>query len=113
MWIATTRGFFSAVAKDGPDTIVVRARVRGDLENLLPLLGEATIVDGGGTDYPFRVRISRSTWKQALGVLADEIDYGNFKDAVRRPSGPCAGSGLPPRLGEPSRSAAKHDLNEG
>ena len=82
MWIATTRGFFSAVAKDGPDTIVVRARVRGDLENLLPLLGEATIVDGGGTDYPFRVRVSRSTWKQALGVLADEIDYGNFKDAV-------------------------------
>jgi len=83
MWILTTRGFFSAVAKDGPDTIVVRARARADLENLLPLLGNgATIETGGGTDYAFRVRVSHDTWKGALAELASEIDYGNFKNAV-------------------------------
>jgi hypothetical protein len=83
MWLLTTRGFYSAVAtKDDPDTIVVRARVRADLEALRGLVGDPEILEGVGTDYRYRVRVSRARWEAAVTELAREIDYTNFKNAV-------------------------------
>lgn len=92
MWVITDRGFYSAVQDDDdPDTLVIRARVRTDLVELCKILDAIQeppkIIHGGGTDYPFRVRIPRGSWTFALGQLADGIDYGNFKDSVKARQG--------------------------
>jgi hypothetical protein len=88
MWLLTTRGFYSAVAaRDEPDTMIVRARVRLDLEALSPLVGDAPILEHAGSDYAYRVRVPRDTWSSAVDALTREIDYPNFKDAVRARQG--------------------------
>jgi hypothetical protein len=87
MWLMTPFGFFSIVCK--PDdaeqgTLTIRARVRSDLEALrrdyLPSLG--SIVDGGGTDYQYRARAPREAVAAAVGEVARQIAYGNFKNEV-------------------------------
>lgn len=84
MWLFTTIGFFSVVQKPGDADLTVRARVRADLEALrakhLPAM--TTPVDHGGTDYPWRAKVSHADFAAALGELAGAIDYANFKDAV-------------------------------
>jgi hypothetical protein len=81
MWILTTRGFYSIVERDG--RLCVRARDKGDLirlRELIPALGP--IIEGAGTDYPFRAFISHDAFAASLPLLAAEITYPNFKDAV-------------------------------
>lgn len=93
MWLMTTCGFFSIVEKPGDRAagrLTLRARVRADLERLrdeaLPGLGP--IVEGGGTDYPFRAAAPRGEVAAALANLAMKLDYANFKDAVKTRQGP-------------------------
>ena len=72
--------------------LTVRARAKGDLENLRDLL---TDQDGEvepykerfGTDYPWRIRVERAAWVRVAGELAAEIDYSNFKDTVKARQG--------------------------
>jgi hypothetical protein len=101
MWIFTRYGFFSAVCArrgDGRhgrpvdlDRIMVRARVRQHLEALKErfpsVLGESGIQEFAGTDYAFRLFISKSTWVQVLASLAEKTDYDNFKSEVARHQG--------------------------
>lgn len=101
MWIFTRHGFFSAVcARQGsgkhgqpidPDRIMVRARIRGHLENLknrFPgLLDQCDIQDFAGTDYAFRIFVNKPLWSQMLSALAEETDYDNFKSEVARLQG--------------------------
>lgn len=91
MWIMTTRGFFSAVEKPGDrerGTVTVRARSIEHLENLIELLPEGTrIITNEGGDYPARVRVSTAAWTHCMARLALEIDYPNFKDAVKARQG--------------------------
>lgn len=88
MWIVTTRGFFSVVAhRDEPATVLVRARVRSDLESLGNLLGPLDIRHTPDADYAYRVVMPRERWSHCLAVLAEEIDYPNFKDAVAKRQG--------------------------
>lgn len=83
MWIATNFGFFSVVQKDGDDFLTVRARVRADLVNLrLSCPGLSVIEATPGNDYPFRATVSHYDWSVALGHVAMDIDYSNFKDEV-------------------------------
>jgi hypothetical protein len=90
MWLFTTCGFFSVVAhRDEPDTIVVRARLREDLEALrVHHLPDMEIVEGGGTDYAYRAFVSRDEWEHIAQQLARGIDYPNFKTAVSERRGP-------------------------
>jgi hypothetical protein len=90
MWLATTRGFYSAVAhRDLPGHIMVRARARADLEALRELLQlpdgaeHGAIVETPRADYPVRLVLTDCEWRQALVLLADDVDYPNFKDAVK------------------------------
>jgi hypothetical protein len=86
MWILTTRGFYSIVERDG--RLCVRVRVEGDLarlRELMPALGP--VIKGAGSDYPFRAFISPEAFAAALPLLAAEITYPNFKDAVARAQG--------------------------
>lgn len=89
MWIVTTKGFYSVVCdKKRPDLVVVRTRAREDLVNLKrDHLPEIRIIEGGGTDYPFRSYVNRERWARAAFDLADEIDYFNFKDAIQERQG--------------------------
>jgi hypothetical protein len=83
MWLITTRGFYSAVAKpeDGDEFVTVRARSEHDIRNLADLIDAQPLRDEG-TDYRWRIRCRKSEWARALGVMADEIDYSNFKSQI-------------------------------
>jgi len=58
MWLFTRKGYFSIVRKRGEDLLTVRARDKADLEALRTAYGlEATVIEFGATDYPFRLRL--------------------------------------------------------
>ncbi|MBK8293920.1 MAG: hypothetical protein IPK93_03760 [Solirubrobacterales bacterium] len=89
----TNRGFFSIVDKgDREDCLCIRGRVRGDMDNLLklePLKHYAEAIQESDLgDYRFRVYVSRDDWIMAAALLAEEINYPNFKDEVKRKQGP-------------------------
>lgn len=80
MWIFLKDSFLSIVDKGGDGTtLLVRARKRGDIENVFP---NAKVVEGGGTDYGFRARIHREEVAQAIADSIRSIDYPNFKNTV-------------------------------
>src|SRR3954471_24140384 len=84
MWLLTPRGFLSVVQdRDDPGRLLVRARVGSDLHALKDLIPDIEPVHGQGTDYPWRAWVDRQSWTRAVAALAGEIDYPNFKNAVR------------------------------
>jgi hypothetical protein len=89
MWLVTNFGFFSIVKKKGDDVLTVRARVRSDLEALkekyIPTLDE--ILEGKGTDYKYRAKVSREDMAEAMQKIVKDIDYSNFKDSVAKKQG--------------------------
>lgn len=90
MWIFSPVGYFSAVCdKQDPETVWVRARFRGDLDNLrkqvLPTLGPT--VKTPVRDYLYRAKTTRFEWAEALAALALSMEYTNFKDEVTRVQG--------------------------
>ena len=90
MWILSPVGFFSAVQKPGDTHLTIRVRVKADLDALreryFPELGETQI--GGGTDYPYRATAEKEPFAAALGRIAMDIDYDNFKNEVKKQQGP-------------------------
>jgi hypothetical protein len=92
MWLFTTDGFFSAVEhKDDASVIVVRARVREDLERLiarLPLTSQAyapKIVTLPWADYAHRIALPRHLWAAYVGEAIADLHYTNFKQAALTP----------------------------
>ena len=89
MWLFTTIGFFSVVQKPRQSGLTIRARVAADLDQLreryVPSLS-ATIV-GAGSDYPYRATVRHEEFAQALGQMARDITYANFKSEVARKAG--------------------------
>jgi hypothetical protein len=80
VWVMTTDGFFSAVAhRTRPDDVMIRARVRDDLERAFP---EAEILADEKADYPYRVIVGRGVWGAYLAHAAVTISYDNFKSAI-------------------------------
>jgi hypothetical protein len=87
MWVFSDVGFFSIVRKpedEDEGMVTIRARVRSDLERLkefyLPTLGD--IVEGKGTDYPYRARSTQSDFAEALRQIGQNVGYTNFKNEV-------------------------------
>lgn len=84
MWLFTNIGFFSIVQKPGTEFLTVRARVRHDIDLLrdryLPTLSPTQAK--GGTDYPWRATTSHADFAAAMGKIALDIDYGNFKNEI-------------------------------
>lgn len=88
MWMMTDRGFFSIVDKgDREGYVCIRARVRGDLDRLCelePMKGYVgSIEESDLGDYRCRAYVTREDWIMAAALLAEKIDYPNFKNAVR------------------------------
>jgi len=89
MWLFTNRGFYSVVADSTtPDTLLVRARLRGDLERLGTLLPEKPVVtESRDRDYRWRMKVPFALWPAVMGQLATEITYPNFKNEVKKRQG--------------------------
>ena len=88
MWLVTTRGFYSVVEhRSDPDRLIVRARRREDLDALAELIPGLEIFSDRRADYRWRAIVARSEWVVALALLAGEIDYPNFKNAVAKRQG--------------------------
>jgi hypothetical protein len=110
MWLCTKYGFFS-VKQDKHDRYFIRARVRQDLVNLCEKMQAALVVDPGNpvrvlmtqelpgsvpvdvsaaiqdwptADYRFRLIVSRQALGAIFTLLADSIDYPNFKSEVSK-----------------------------
>ena len=89
MWLFTTFGFYSVVQRPGDSDLTIRARARADLvrlkERYLPKMGK--IRSGEGTDYPYRASTSHEAFAHAAAAIARDIDYSNFKNAVKSKMG--------------------------
>jgi 8-oxo-dGTP pyrophosphatase MutT (NUDIX family) len=89
MWLFTTFGFYSVVQKPGDSDLTIRARARADLarlkERYLPELG--AIRSEEGTDYPYRASVDHEPFARAAAAIARDIDYSNFKNAVKSEMG--------------------------
>ena len=85
MWIFTTDGFYSVV-QDGfckPDEVVVRARIRQDLENILDNFEpEVEIIEIQAADYRYRMIVPKQLWARYLMNSVKKINYSNFKNQL-------------------------------
>lgn len=95
MWIMSVYGFFSIASADKPgtlkgidlDTVMVRARSRGHLENLrtrFDHLAPYKIVEIANRDYGFRMIMPKEDWVKALDEMAREQEWSNFKDECHK-----------------------------
>lgn len=88
MWITTTQGFYSAVEhREDPEKIMVRVRVKADLTALKRQIPDLKPYRVKRSDYPWRAVISRQAWVEAVALLAEDVDYDNFKHAVKARQG--------------------------
>lgn len=84
MWIMHPRGFYSAVQhRDKPDTLLIRARCEADIRGLKDLLPDAEPFPLTNSDYEWRLECSVAEWMTAMARMTTEIDYPNFKNAIR------------------------------
>lgn len=93
MWLFTKTGFVSIVEKAGDheaQTVTVRSRdleslevMREDIYKLYDYeLGEAEITENSGTDYAYRMVITKEELKRYMVAIVDGIDYDNFKSEI-------------------------------
>ena len=88
MWIFTTKGFFSVVEnKDDRAKVVIRSRIKQDIENIVAefeRLGLKTtgVVETLDSDYRYRIFADHKDWNRVMSSLTDQITYTNFKNAV-------------------------------
>jgi hypothetical protein len=81
MWIFLNNSFLSIVQhRDKPDHKMVRARLRGDIDNVFP---DAEVVRTPQADYLYRATIPTSEVSAVLAKQIEEIDYDNFKNSVK------------------------------
>ena len=87
MWLFSETGFVSAVQhRDDPDTFIIRARDRKSLEPLAKF-AKTKIIENTGTDYPFRVFITRKQYAQWVAKQIESLDYTNYKSRMHTSRG--------------------------
>lgn len=93
MWLFTKTGFVSIVEKAGDreaQTVTVRSRdleslevMREDIYKLYEYdLGEADIAKNAGSDYAYRMVITKEELRRYMVAIVDGIDYDNFKSEI-------------------------------
>ena len=84
MWIFTTSGFASVIQDtEDDDTLVVRARVASDLDEIREIIDELSpTICTPSRDYPYRASVRRLAFALGLTRLAMRINYKNFKSAI-------------------------------
>lgn len=80
MWIFLNNAMLSIVQhRDDSGKLMVRARRAGDIERVFP---DAEVTETLRADYRFRAVVDRKVLADKLGLLANGIDYDNFKSSV-------------------------------
>lgn len=80
MWIFTPTAMVSIVAhRTKPGCLLVRARLRGDLERLFP---GCTVQRTPGADYRFRACLPRATVAGVIASAFASMTYDNVKNAI-------------------------------
>jgi hypothetical protein len=80
MWVFLNDSFLSIVQhRDQPQCLMVRARIKGDIERAFPGVTATRTPDA---DYLFRAEMPRSVVSLAMADAVNQIDYGNFKNSV-------------------------------
>ena len=91
MWLVTTRGFYSVVEDttdpEKHDRLLIRARVRADLEALRDLLPGLEILETPDSDYHFRASTTKPVFAGIAFHLVTEINYPNFKNTIAERAG--------------------------
>ncbi len=89
MWLFTRFGFYSVtVSRVDRTKIQIRARSRQDLERLARFAAEKASLQLGEiivtphSDYHYRLICSRPEWTNLAALLAEDIDYSNFKNQI-------------------------------
>jgi hypothetical protein len=101
MWTFTQRGFVSVVAydptkdkksdspfpkiaKQAGTHLLVRARIKADLDQLKRVVPSLVIDTDASADYAYRAVITRGQYKKFICEEVDQIDYdSHFKEAAR------------------------------
>lgn len=72
--------FLSVVKdRDKKNSLLVRARVEGDIERVFP---DAIVKTNSGSDYMYRAYLPKRRVSKAIKKSIENIDYDNFKDSV-------------------------------
>ena len=83
MWILMNDSMLSVVRHNTlPQTLLVRARLAGDIEQVFP---SAQVAENGGSDYRFRAAVPEQEVAEAVRRRVLDIDYPNFKASVPEP----------------------------
>lgn len=88
MWLFSESGFVSIVQdRLHLGQLLVRARVRQDLEHFLVTVQESagvqcTVKETQDADYRYRASVEQSAVAKAVAKMVEDIDYPNFKAAV-------------------------------
>lgn len=87
MWLFTRHGFFSAtMSPTKKGHMQLRARTQQDLRKLIVAfpdqLRQSRIIETPKADYRWRIVMTPSKWVVLAMKLAEDIDYGNFKNAA-------------------------------
>ncbi|CAN5155318.1 hypothetical protein BH24ACT23_BH24ACT23_10200 [soil metagenome] len=88
MWLVSTQGFYSVVRhRRDPDKLIVRSRVREDLEELREQIPALRVFSDDSADYRWRAVVTQAEWVAAVAQLATEIDYDNLQVSCGRAAG--------------------------
>lgn len=80
MWVFLSGSFLSIVAhNDRPSYLMVRARLRGDIERVFP---HVEVRETPVADYRFRAEVHRSRVAEEMKSAVLDITYTNFKKSV-------------------------------
>ena len=80
MWIFTPTAFVSIVAhRNKPGVLLVRARLKGDLERMFP---GCKVVETRQADYRFRAEIARGRVAELVREQLTVLDYDNVKNEI-------------------------------
>lgn len=80
MWVFLSDAMLSIVAhRERKDALLVRARVRGDIEAAFP---KAEVWEDNQADYRWRAVVTREEVSRVLFEQAFRIDYTNFKGSI-------------------------------
>jgi hypothetical protein len=63
-----------------PRLLIIRARIRGDIERLFP---EADVVETIDRDYRFATSLPRERVAQVIGLRTAKLNYAHFFDAIK------------------------------
>lgn len=80
MWLMSENGFYSVIANKYQDNLVVRSRIKEDLENLG--ISDSNIIFEPHRDYKYRAFLPKGSFIDLVSKMIHDIDYHNFKDRI-------------------------------